>query len=110
MSDFVRPHGVQSSGSSVYGILQARLVEWVAISSSRESSQPRDRTHASCVSCTGRWVLYHSGHLENPLPVMVTNVSICSQSLLSSEETDDNRIDSKMCSLLLRVVNTKKKK
>ena len=31
-------------GSSVHGILQARILEWVAISSSRESSRPRDRT------------------------------------------------------------------
>ena len=40
-------------GSSVYGISQARILEWVAISSSRGSSQPRDRTCISCFSCTG---------------------------------------------------------
>ena len=34
-----------------YRILQARILEWVAISSSKESSQPRDLTHTSCVSC-----------------------------------------------------------
>ena len=39
-------------GSSVHGILQAGILEWVAIPSSRGSSQPRDRTHVSCVSCT----------------------------------------------------------
>ena len=33
-------------GSSVHGILQARILEWVAISSSRGSSQPRDTTAA----------------------------------------------------------------
>ena len=38
-------------GSSVYGILQARILECVAISSSRGSSQPRDQTHISCISC-----------------------------------------------------------
>ena len=38
-------------GSSVYEIFQARILEWVAISSSEWSSQPRDRTHVSCVSC-----------------------------------------------------------
>ena len=37
-------------GSCVHGILQARLLEWVAIPSSRGSSQPRDRTHVSFVS------------------------------------------------------------
>ena len=35
-------------GSSVHGILQARLWQWVAISSSRGSSQPRDQTQVSC--------------------------------------------------------------
>ena len=43
-------------GSSAHGILQARILEWVAISSSRGSSRPRDQT---CVSCIGRRVLYH---------------------------------------------------
>ena len=46
-------------GSSVHGIFQARLLEWVAISYSRISSQPRDRTHTSCISCIGRKILYH---------------------------------------------------
>ena len=54
-------------GSSVHGILQARLLQWVAVTSSRGSSWPRDQTCVSCVSCTGRWVLYHWCHLGNPL-------------------------------------------
>ena len=37
------------------GILRARILEWVAMSSSRGSSQPRDQTHVSSVSCIGRW-------------------------------------------------------
>ena len=45
---------------SVHGILQARILEWVAMPSSRGSSWPRDRTHISYFSCIGRWVLYHS--------------------------------------------------
>ena len=45
-------------GSSVHGILQARL-EWVAVLSSRGSSQPRDQTCISYFSCIGRQVLYH---------------------------------------------------
>ena len=36
-----------------------RILEWVAISSSRGSSQLRDQTHVSWVSCTGRQILYH---------------------------------------------------
>ena len=48
-------------GSSVHGIFQARILEWVAISFSGGSSRPRDQTHVSSVSCTGigRQVLYH---------------------------------------------------
>ena len=60
------PMDCSPSSSSVHGILQARLLEWVAIPSSRGSSRPRDRTHISCVSCTGRWVLYHWCHLGSP--------------------------------------------
>ena len=45
-------------GSSVHGILQAKILEWVAISFSRGSSQPRDWTCVSYVSCIGRQVLY----------------------------------------------------
>ena len=37
-------------GSSVHGILQTRILEWVAISFSRGSSQPRDRTRVSCIA------------------------------------------------------------
>ena len=37
-------------GSSVHGILQARTLERVAVSFSRESSQPRDRTQVSCIA------------------------------------------------------------
>ena len=46
-------------GSSVYGIVQARIREWVAISSSRGSSRPKDQIQVSCVSCISRWVLYN---------------------------------------------------
>ena len=50
------PMDCSPPGSSVHGIFQARIPEWVAISSSRGSSQLRDRTHVSCI---GRCILYH---------------------------------------------------
>ena len=37
-------------GSSVHGILQARILEWVAISFSRGSSRLRDQTQVSCIA------------------------------------------------------------
>ena len=47
------------SGSSVHGISQARILERVAMPSSRGFSRPRDQTHISYICCTGSWVLYH---------------------------------------------------
>ena len=52
---FCNPRDCSPPGSSVHGIFQARILECVAISFSRESSQPRDQT---CVSCVGRQILY----------------------------------------------------
>ena len=45
------PIGCSPPGSSAHGILQARILEWVAMPSSRGSSRPRDRTWVSCISC-----------------------------------------------------------
>ena len=52
-------------GYLVHGILQARIMEWVAISFSWGSFQPRNCTHVSCI---GRQVLYHWCHLGSPWP------------------------------------------
>ena len=49
-------------GSSVHGIFQARRLEWVVISSSRGSFQ----THVFCISCIGRWILYHWAAQASP--------------------------------------------
>ena len=49
---------------SVHQILPARILEQVATSSSRESSQPRDQT---CVSCIGKLILYHWATWKPPL-------------------------------------------
>ena len=57
-------------GLSIHGILQARILEWVAISSSRGCFLSRNRTHVSRVSCTGRQVLCHWHHLGSPDEVL----------------------------------------
>ena len=62
MSDSLQPHGLCPPGFSVHGISQARILEWIAISFSTESSWPRDQT------CIGKWVLYllsHQGLFNN---------------------------------------------
>ena len=46
VSNFLRPHGLYI----VHGILQARILEWVAFPFSRGSSQPRDQTQVSCIA------------------------------------------------------------
>ena len=62
--------------SSVHGILQARILQWVAISSSRVTSQSRDRIRVSCISCIGICVLYHQHHLGSPLIAVVVVQSL----------------------------------
>ena len=69
MPDSLRPH--ELPGSSVHGISQTGILEWVAIPFFRGSSQPRDQTGVSgnsCISgnsCLVEWVLHHSCHLES---------------------------------------------
>ena len=48
--------------SSIHGISQARILEWVAISFSRGSSLSRDQTWVSCI----QWVLYQLSHQGSP--------------------------------------------
>ena len=50
MSDSLKPHEHSLPGSSVHGILWARMLEWVAIPFSRGSSRPRDQTQVSCIA------------------------------------------------------------
>ena len=51
-------------GSSVLGMSQARMLEWVAMPSSRGSSQPRDQTLDSCIA--DRFLLYCLSHQGSP--------------------------------------------
>ena len=53
------PNDYSSLGLSVHGILQERILEWVAMPSSRVSSWSKDQTHISWFFCVGRQVLYH---------------------------------------------------
>ena len=60
----LQPWTVAPPGSSVHGISQARILEWVAISFSRGSSWPRNRTHVSWI---GKWILYQWATREDEL-------------------------------------------
>ena len=61
---FWDPMECSPTGSSVYGISQARILEWVAIFFSRGSSEPRDQTHIPCVD---KQILYHRATWEAQL-------------------------------------------
>ena len=63
---FVTPMDCSLPGSSVHGILQARILKWVAISFSRGSFLPRDRTPVSCIvgRCFTIWATR-----EAPFPI-----------------------------------------
>ena len=54
-------------GSSVHRILQKKILEWVVKPSSRGSSQPRDQTCVSYVSCICRQVLYLRSQWESQI-------------------------------------------
>ena len=60
--------------SSVHGIFQVRILEWVDISFCRGSSWPRDRTQVTCVASTllhCRQILYQLSHQGSPLCVVI---------------------------------------
>ena len=53
------PMDCSPPGSSVHGIPQAKMLEWLGMSSSKGSSKVRDQTSSSYISCIGRCVLYY---------------------------------------------------
>ena len=64
-------------GSSLHGISQARILEWVAIFSSRRSSQPRDRTSVSYISWIGRHALESPGlHIKYLMRYIINSVQL----------------------------------
>ena len=67
VSDSVTPMDCSPPGSSVHGILQAGMLEWVAISSSKGSSWPRDQTCVCCISCLGQARSVRLSQWESPL-------------------------------------------
>ena len=81
------PMDYSSPDSSVHGLSQAIILEWVAMPSSGGSSQSRDQTCVSCVSCIGRQVLYVQRHLGSPLhlgPIHILTMSLMQLIVTSS--------------------------
>ena len=69
------PMDCSLSGSSVHGIFQARVLEWVAISFSRGSSWPRNRIQVSCIAgrCLTVWATREA--LTSPTPSFLKDLS-----------------------------------
>ena len=67
------PMDCSPPGSSVHGILQARVLEWVAVSFSRGSSQPSDQTRVSC-SAVG---VFTTEPLGRPSPLFKLHPTKC---------------------------------
>ena len=84
------------SGFSVHGILQVRILEWVAMPSSRGPSPPRDQTHVSYISCIGRQVLYPWCHLGSPNEIVLKKRRIIQSLVLKQVDT----FWKKICSFL----------
>ena len=62
------PMGCIPPGSPVRGILQAGVLQWVAVSSSRESSRPRDGAQVSCMA-RGLFIVWSTGEAHQaPCP------------------------------------------
>ena len=68
---FVTPWTVARQAPLSMGILQARILEWVAMPSSRGSSQPRDRTQVPPPTLC-RWILYQLSHKGSPVQILNT--------------------------------------
>ena len=78
-------------GSSVHGISQARILEWVAIPFSRVSSQPRDQNPVSCISSS---LFFLRINLETNFPK-----NVMSEPIHNNEERGGERMKIKILSL-----------
>ena len=66
MYDALQPHRLQPTRLLCPWDSPGKNIQWVAMTSSRGSSQPRDQTCISCVSCIGTRILYHWATWEAP--------------------------------------------
>ena len=84
LSDSLRPPQTIGHQAPLSVEFSRQENEWVAISFSRESSQSRDRTCVSCISCIGKRVLYHQHHLGSMYIWLSSAESACNAGDLGS--------------------------
>ena len=73
---FCNPMDCSPPGSSVHGISQARVLEWVALSFFRGSSLLKDQTHISCITFTGKQIVYHYATQQIDDIMIINNCAI----------------------------------
>jgi len=90
------PKGYSLPGSSAHGILQARILEWVVIPFSRESSWPRDRTQVSCIA-GGFFTIWATGQPHTLTRSLQTPLGI---HFLWFQQTDSDSLIGNRCTVL----------
>ena len=87
------PMNYSPPGSSVHGILQARILERGAFPFSRGSSRSRDWTWVSYITCIGRQVINHLYHLWSPKYLILFNCIVLVKRLTTMQETQVQSLD-----------------
>ena len=88
------PMDCSPPGSSVRGICQARILEWVAISFSRGFFPVRDGTQVSCISCIGRQI-FTAEPPEKPHKQWLTQIAVIPQAFVKNLQLSDCILDAR---------------
>ena len=99
MTDSCNPMDCRPPDSSVHGIFQARILEWLAIPFSRGSSQSRDRTQVSCIA--GRFLTIWATKEAQVPPIASTRVHMHWFLVLSSQIHIFPHVEEMICNMEL---------
>ena len=101
------PMDCSPPGSSVHWILQARILEWVGMPSSRGSSRLRDHACISQISCTGMRALHHCAARSTHQVLTVTAATLFTLMTQTRDDLQDDhwaaRITTLLCCISVRM-------
>ena len=103
---FATTRVVARQASLSMGFSQARMLEWITISSSRGIFWPRDRTHVSSVPCIGRQILYHWATWEahSYIHSSTTHIIHNNHDMKTTQESVDGWMEKIWCTHTLNVI------